>query len=64
MSVALGGAMVQGLDAPRLRGVLRDILNGERTRPARHARRPSSPSSRSRRSRPSAAAGRALRAAG
>ena len=28
--VALGGAMVQGLDAPRLRGVLRDILNGER----------------------------------
>lgn len=30
MSVALGGAMVQGLDAPRLRGVLRDILNGER----------------------------------
>jgi uncharacterized protein (TIGR00159 family) len=30
MSVALGGAMKQGLDAPRLRGVLRDILNGER----------------------------------
>jgi len=30
VSVALGGAMVQGLDAPRLRGVLRDILNGER----------------------------------
>jgi diadenylate cyclase len=30
MSVALGGAMVQGLDAPRLRSVLRDILNGER----------------------------------
>lgn len=30
MSVALGGAMALGLDAPRLRGVLRDILNGER----------------------------------
>ena len=30
MSVALGGAMVQGLDAPRLRALLRDILNGER----------------------------------
>jgi uncharacterized protein (TIGR00159 family) len=30
MSVALGGAMVLGLDAPRLRAVLRDILNGER----------------------------------
>jgi len=30
ISVVLGGAMVQGLDAPRLRGVLRDILNGER----------------------------------
>jgi uncharacterized protein (TIGR00159 family) len=30
MSVVLGGAMVQGLDGPRLRGVLRDILNGER----------------------------------
>ncbi len=30
VSVALGGAMVQGLDAPRLRSVLRDILNGER----------------------------------
>ncbi len=31
MSVALGGAMAQGLDAPRLRAVLRDILNGERS---------------------------------
>jgi uncharacterized protein (TIGR00159 family) len=30
VSVALGGAMAQGLDAPRLRAVLRDILNGER----------------------------------
>jgi len=30
MSVVLGGALVQGLDGPRLRGVLRDILNGER----------------------------------
>jgi diadenylate cyclase len=30
MSVAFGGAMVQGLDAPRLRALLRDILNGER----------------------------------
>jgi diadenylate cyclase len=30
LSVALGGALVQGLDAPNLRGVLRDILNGER----------------------------------
>jgi uncharacterized protein (TIGR00159 family) len=30
MSVALGGAMVRGLDAPRLRAVLRDLLNGER----------------------------------
>jgi hypothetical protein len=30
MSVALGGALVQGLDAPRLRAVMRDILNGER----------------------------------
>jgi diadenylate cyclase len=28
MSVVLGGAMVQGLDAPRIRAVLRDILNG------------------------------------
>jgi uncharacterized protein (TIGR00159 family) len=30
MSVTLGGAMVQGLDAPRMRALLRDILNGER----------------------------------
>jgi uncharacterized protein (TIGR00159 family) len=30
LSVALGGALVQGLDAPNLRAVLRDILNGER----------------------------------
>jgi uncharacterized protein (TIGR00159 family) len=30
ISVALGGALVQRLDAPNLRGVLRDILNGER----------------------------------
>jgi uncharacterized protein (TIGR00159 family) len=30
MSVAFGGAMVQGLDAPRLRALLRDILNRER----------------------------------
>ncbi len=30
MSVALTGALVQGLDAPRLRAVLRDILSGER----------------------------------
>ena len=30
ISVVLGGAMVQGLDGPRLRGVLRDIMGGER----------------------------------
>ena len=30
LSVALGGALVQGLDPPNLRAVLRDILNGER----------------------------------
>ena len=30
ISVVFGGAMVQGLDGPRLRGVLRDILGGER----------------------------------
>jgi uncharacterized protein (TIGR00159 family) len=30
LSVALGGALVQRLDPPNLRGVLRDILNGER----------------------------------
>jgi len=30
LSMALGGALVQGLDAPNLRAVLRDILNGER----------------------------------
>ena len=30
LSVALGGALVQRLDAPNLRAVLRDILNGER----------------------------------
>ena len=31
LSVALGGALVQGLDTPILRAVLRDILHGERT---------------------------------
>jgi uncharacterized protein (TIGR00159 family) len=31
LSVALGGALVQGLDGPILRAVLRDILNGERS---------------------------------
>jgi diadenylate cyclase len=31
ISVALGGALVQGFDTPILRAVLRDILNGERT---------------------------------
>jgi len=31
ISVALGGALVQGLDAPNLRAVLRDILTGERS---------------------------------
>ena len=31
ISVVLGGEMIQGLDAPRLRAVLRDILSGERS---------------------------------
>ena len=31
ISVVLGGEMVQGLDAPRLRVALREILSGERT---------------------------------
>jgi diadenylate cyclase len=30
ISVVLGGEMLRGLDAPRLRVVLRDILGGER----------------------------------
>ena len=30
ISVVLGGEMLSGLDAPRLRVVLRDILGGER----------------------------------
>jgi uncharacterized protein (TIGR00159 family) len=31
ISVVLGGEMIQGLDAPRLRAVLRDILSGARS---------------------------------
>ena len=31
ISVVMGGEMIQGLDAPRLRVVLHDILAGERT---------------------------------
>ena len=30
ISIVLGGEMVQGLDAPRLRVALREILSGER----------------------------------
>jgi hypothetical protein len=32
ISVVLGGEMIRGLDAPRLRVVLREILAGERRR--------------------------------
>lgn len=37
ISVVAGGEMVQGLDAPRLRVVLRDVLSGERVDLARMA---------------------------
>ena len=30
ISVVMGGEMIHGLDAPRLRVVLRDVLSGER----------------------------------